>query len=542
MAQLKRLVILAHRYLGIAISLLVVMWFATGVTMMYAGGMPRLSAEMRLERMPDVDLSRVRLTPAEAAERAGLDPLDESLGRVRLSTLMERPAYRVGTTTVFADTGDVLEDVSPAQGRAIVAKFLRVSDSQVQHVRTLDRIDQWTLTQSRSMPLHKFQVDDTDGTEAYVQASSGEITMLTTRKGRALAWVSTIPHWMYFVALRENQPLWYRIVVWTSAAVCLLAVLGLVLSVTQFKRVRPFKLANAIPYSGWMRWHYVTGAVFGVFTLTWAFSGLLSMEPFEWTNARGLEVSRDVFTGGPANLSKFAAMEPATWRRVLDGRGIKEVDFVRILDDHYYVVRQTPAAHVADPRPERLHQPYYITGRAEPERVLVNAATLETRQEGFRPEAFIARLKQELPDESMVAADLLFEYDSYYYSRGRQKPLPVLRVQFADAAQTWFYVDTEMGQVLASIPRLARVERWLYNGLHSLDFAFWYDTRPLWDIGMLVLLAGGMVSSSFGLVMGLKRLRRNVAGRRLVQKESGFGNRDSGLGQVAGIRTSTESR
>jgi|RhiMethySRZTD1v2_1073278.scaffolds.fasta_scaffold04733_17 PepSY-associated transmembrane protein len=511
MAQLKRLVILAHRYLGIAISLLVVMWFATGVTMMYAGGMPRLSAEMRLERMPDVDLSRVRLTPAEAAERAGLDPLDESPGRVRLSTLMERPAYRVGTTTVFADTGDVLEDVSPAQGRAIVAKFMRVSDSQVQHVRTLDRIDQWTLTQSRSMPLHKFQVDDTDGTEAYVQASSGEITMLTTRKGRALAWVSTIPHWMYFVALRENQPLWYRIMVWTSAAVCLLAVLGLVLSVTQFKRVRPFKLANAIPYSGWMRWHYVTGAVFGVFTLTWAFSGLLSMEPFEWTNARGLEVSRDVFTGGPANLSKFAAMEPATWRRVLDGRGIKEVDFVRILDDHYYVVRQTPAAHVADPRPERLHQPYYITGRAEPERVLVNAATLETRQEGFRPEAFIARLKQELPDESMVAADLLFEYDSYYYSRGRQKPLPVLRVQFADAAQTWFYVDTEMGQVLASIPRLARVERWLYNGLHSLDFAFWYDTRPLWDIGMLVLLAGGMLSSSFGLVMGLKRLRRNAA-------------------------------
>ena len=511
MGQLKRLVILAHRYLGIAISLLVLMWFATGVTMMYAGGMPRLSAEMRLERMADVDLSRVRLTPADAAERAGLDPLDGSHGRVRLSTLMERPAYRVGATTVFADTGDVLEDVSPAQGRAIVATFLRVSESQVHHVDTLERIDQWTLTQSRSMPLHKFRVDDTDGTEAYVQASSGEITMVTTRKGRALAWVSTIPHWMYFVALRDNQPLWYRIVVWSSAAVCVLATLGLILSVTQFRRVRPFKLASAIPYSGWMRWHYVTGAIFGVFTLTWAFSGLLSMEPFEWTNARGLEVSRDVFTGGPADLSKFAAMDPATWRRVLDGRGIKEVDFVRILDEHYYVVRQTPPAHVSDPRPERLHQPYYITGRAEPERVLVNAATLETRQEGFRPEAFIARLKHELPDESMVAADLLFEYDSYYYSRGRQKPLPVLRVRFADAAQTWFYVDTEMGQVLAAIPRLARVERWFYNGLHSLDFSFWYDRRPLWDVGMLVLLAGGMLSSSFGLVMGIKRLRRNVS-------------------------------
>jgi hypothetical protein len=511
MAHLKRLVILAHRYLGIAISLLVLMWFATGVTMMYAGGMPRLSAEMRLERMADVDLSRVRLAPAEAAERAGLDPLDEAPGRVRLSMLMDRPAYRVGATSVFADTGDVLDDISPAQGQAIVAAFLRVSDTQVHHVTTLNRIDQWTLTQSRSMPLHKFRVDDADGTEAYVQASSGEITMLTTRTGRALAWVSTIPHWMYFVALRDNQPLWYRIVVWTSGAVCVLAVLGLILGVMQFRKVKPFKLASAIPYSGWMRWHYITGAIFGVFTLTWAFSGLLSMEPFEWTNARGLEVSGDVFTGGPADLSMFAAMEPATWRRVLDGRGIKEVEFVRILDDHYYVVRQTPPSHVSDPRPERLHQPYYITGRAEPDRVLVNAATLEARREPFSANAFVSRLKQELPDESIVASDVLTDYDSYYYSRGRQKPLPVLRVKFADAAQTWFYVDTEMGQVLAAIPRLARVERWLYNGLHSLDFSFWYDKRPLWDIGMLVLLAGGLLSSGFGFFMGIKRLRRNAA-------------------------------
>ena len=42
-----------------------------------------------------------------------------------------------------------------------------------------------------------------------------------------LAWVSTIPHWFYFTALRNNQPVWYRIVVWTSALVCAVAVLGL---------------------------------------------------------------------------------------------------------------------------------------------------------------------------------------------------------------------------------------------------------------------------------------------------------------------------
>ena len=68
----------------------------------------------------------------------------------------------------------------------------------------------------------------------------------------------------------------------------------------------------------------------------------------------------------------------------------------------------------------------------------------------------------------------------------------MLRVKYADAAQTWIYVDPEMSRVLGSVPKLARVERWLYNGLHSLDFSFWYSRRPLWDIGMIVLLVGGL--------------------------------------------------
>ena len=71
-------------------------------------------------------------------------------------------------------------------------------------------------------------------------------------------------------ALRVNQPLWYQIVVWTSAISCVVALLGLVLGVIQWRRTQPFRLAAAVPYAGWMRWHYLTGAVFGVFALTWA--------------------------------------------------------------------------------------------------------------------------------------------------------------------------------------------------------------------------------------------------------------------------------
>jgi hypothetical protein len=52
------------------------------------------------------------------------------------------------------------------------------------------------------------------------------------------------------------------------------------------------------------------------------------------------------------------------------------------------------------------------------------------------------------------------------------------------------------------------VERWLFNGLHSLDFRFWYDKRPLWDIGMIVLSLGALAASAIGLVFGFRRLFR----------------------------------
>jgi hypothetical protein len=503
MMKLRKWLILSHRYAGIVLSLFVVLWFATGITMMYVGGMPRLTPEMRLEKLPSLDLARVRLTPAEAAEAGLID----TPGRTVLLSVMGRPAYRFGggdTTTVFADTGEVLEGATVAQARTIASRFAGVTEDRVDHIATLTKVDQWTLVQSRQLPLHKFRVNDERGTELYVSPRTGEVTMVTTRRGRGLAWVSTIPHFFYFAALRQNQPVWYQFVVWTSGLVCALAALGLVLGVVQSARQK---------YAGAMRWHYVTGLVFGVFTVTWAFSGLLSMEPFEWTNSEPLEVRRDVFTGGPIELGTFAAMRPAEWDHLANGRGIKEIELARIQDEHYYLVR---LAHdpESDTRPERLHQPYYITGRAESDRLLVRADTLQVRRDRFSADSLVARLRTALPDVPIVEQQMLTEYDSYYYSRQGLTPLPVLRVKFADPGETWFYIDPSTSAMLSQVTRLSRIERWLYNGLHSLDFPIWYDMRPAWDIVMIVLLVGGLISSSVGLALGFSRVARGV--RRLA--------------------------
>ena len=99
MKMLRKLLILSHRYLGIALSARIVMWFATGITMMYVGGMPRLTPELRLERLPNVDLSRVQLTPAQALEQGNVDP---SVGRAVLQPGVALPRGDPGCTRHLA--------------------------------------------------------------------------------------------------------------------------------------------------------------------------------------------------------------------------------------------------------------------------------------------------------------------------------------------------------------------------------------------------------------------------------------------------------
>jgi len=62
------------------------------------------------------------------------------------------------------------------------------------------------------------------------------------------------------------------------------------------------------------------------------------------------------------------------------------------------------------------------------------------------------------------------------------------------------------------------LRRWLYQGLHSLDFPFLYFRRPLWDIVAIVLSIGGAVLSVTTMLPALRRFRRlGRAFRRSVQ-------------------------
>jgi hypothetical protein len=76
-----KFLVLAHRWLGAPLCGLFVLWFASGIGMMY-WGMPAISAQDRMDRMAPLDPSRIALSPEEAASKAGERP---SPGQIRLN-------------------------------------------------------------------------------------------------------------------------------------------------------------------------------------------------------------------------------------------------------------------------------------------------------------------------------------------------------------------------------------------------------------------------------------------------------------------------
>ena len=498
----RKVLILSHRYLGIVLSAMFVMWFVTGIGMIYSRGMPRLTPQVRLSRLSPLDLARVKLTPSEAATRANLD---EYGGQVTLLSILERPAYRFGRSlTVFADNGESMSEIDTADALKVAARFINMPVDRVHLAEVLDKPDQWTMTLTRQLPLYKIAVDDSSATHLYVSPEIAEVVQVTTRGSRALAWVSTIPHFLYFKSLRMATSMWQNAMVWASALACVLAVLGIVLGIIQVRRSRPH-----IRYTGWMKWHHMTGLVFGVLTFTWAFSGLVSMEPWGWTLRddvqKGIE---QAFNTAKLDLTRFPPFDGQAWVAMMAGEDLKEIEFTNILDEPYYIARTSPQEQSVVGWPDGGHQPYFISRDPDNTRRIIAAPSLLEKKEPFAADVLVNRLKQATPNTAIVASTFLTKYDTYYYSRDAQAPLPVVRVQLDDPDETWVYIDAKVGQVVGQANRFNRIERWLYNGLHTLDFSFLYYNRPVWDAAVIFLSIGGTAVSAIGLLMGVKRLRR----------------------------------
>ena len=489
----KRSLYLIHRWFGIVMCTLIAMWFCSGVVMMYVG-FPALTVRERLAGLPALDASRLAFAPTSMVRQVGAD----ALSSLRLTTVLGRPAF-IATTKErshavwFADSGDPLEQVTAADALKASQYYVRKSQQlesiSGDFVATLDK-DQWTVSSSLNShrPLHKVKMDDAAGTHLYISSHTGEIVRDTTRKERILNWVGANVHWIYPLPLRRHPSVWHWVVVVLSLAGLISVVTGGIIGVLRLRWRKRYRGGDVTPYRGAMKLHHLLGLLSLPFLGTYLLSGLLSMNPWDvFTSKEHCRVSAHVYQGVfPSDHSGLRLSE--IQRIVEENPGVKEIKFHWLGGALYPTVIFAPYEyHLANALPAKAIEQKATRG-------ILQSFEHCGQRVGFTE---IRRLE---------------EHDAYYYSHhDRWRPLPVFRFKANDSAQTWAYIDGKTGQWLRSVTQRQRWQRWLYNGLHSWDFGFLINRRPLWDIVVIALCSLGIFMSFSSVVIGLRRLRRSRA-------------------------------
>ncbi|SFK76418.1 PepSY domain-containing protein [Methylorubrum salsuginis] len=468
-----RWLLLGHRWLGIVFALVFAVWFLSGAVMMYVG-FPRLSEAERRAVLPPLALPPGMIGPdaALAAAKFSGPP-----ARIDLGMLGDAPVYRVSALDGTRITVSALDGRAIAGGDPALLLEVAKNHPAARAVEDLGAVtwDQWTVPQ-RFNPLRPFRLvalGDAAGTRLYLSERTGEVVLDTTASERFWNWLGAVPHWIYLTPLRAEPALWRDVVLWVSGIAIAVAVSGYILGLSRLRLKPRYATGRTTPYRGFAAWHHLGGLIGGTALLTFIVSGWLSMNPNRWFSPALPDA---------AALARYAGTEAAPFR-------FDPAEATRICPD-LKEIRFTRAAGVPVARA--------LCGQAPPRPCCGSAAP--------NPDRLAHALAGLMPGEGAPRLERIEREDAYWYGDRETRPLPVLRAVFADPAATWIHLDPDTGEILGRMDRSNRVSRWLFNGLHTLDFA--RLPRPAWDVVMGLWLSAGFLVAVTGLVIGWRRLKR----------------------------------
>lgn len=475
--RLKRWLYLVHRWIGIATCLLFVLWFASGLVMLYVP-FPSLDGEERLHGLPPVAWEQVRHGPYAFAAPAGEE------GEFRQAVLEmrgDRPVWRVSPWeakpyALWADSGIAAGRVAEAEARHIAERFGKVPVSAIRSIHS----DQWSVPGSYDVhrPLWKAELAGEGGRVLYVSSTSGAVVLDTNARERFWNWLGSVPHWLYPRALREDQPLWRQVVLWVSGPCILVALTGIWIGLMRLRAgSKRFKGGRITPYRGWMKWHHLSGLVGSVFLILWIFSGWLSVDPGRLFASEGIGVAahRDYAGAGPLpdpDLAGLARLAPNAHRLVMNSAAGR------------------PLIRIEQPAKDDL---------------VVDAISLEPlAPDGTRIRSAAAGL---VPGSAIVGEEMLQRPDAYWYAVRGDIPLPVLRLRFSDPAGTWVHIDPATGELLGESDSRRRTYRWLFDLFHRWDLNLLLDAPPARDLLIWLMSIAGLIGSVTAVYIGWRRLR-----------------------------------
>lgn len=530
----RKLLLYSHRWLGIVVGAVFVAWCVSGIILMYAG-VPHLTAGERLMRLAPLDAAKIAVPPAQVAATLLVDAQGKPASPTRLRISMDggRPVYRFNTGRVFgrwtlayADTG---ERVKPLDRTGAVA-WLRASvpeQTSFRYDAYLTTPDTYTHLPALQtfMPMHRIAVGDAAGTEYYVSERAGEAVVKTDRRTRMLGLFGYITHTFFFF---RQQTWWGSLLQWLSWSGLVMALTGFIAGIWRYglsPRFRHKGVPSRTPYVGWMMWHHYAGLIFGVFTLTWMFSGIASTDVIPGVHetfysktqvalgARSVQGEGTVLDLSGVTVDRLRTAA-ATVSQALP---LREFEVLAFGGETYLIAYKAPTPETLGDWSSRSGMDF-ITPTPDADFVMVSLREPDRAFARFDDDTMMRVARAAMPGAAIREAAWLREYDDYYYKTVSSfdlglprmaKPLPVLRVRYDDPKQTWLYLTPGPGQIYKS-EREDRANRWGYYGLHGLDFAALYRHRPLWDLVALALLIGVTASSVTSVVPAFRRLGRHM--------------------------------
>ena len=282
-ARLIRYIFALHRWVGVTLGLLMLLWCLSGVVMIW-NPYPSITLDGR-------DYRAEGLAPITAPDRMTLPAISDSaeVSSARIEMLADRPVIALSWSEGEESSNGLFDlataapitGISEADAVAVARTYVERHKlrGEPEYLRAIER-DEFMVAGyfNARRPFHQVALHDPEDTILYISAKTGELSQRTTGSQRVWTWLGAIPHWLFFTELRRNGPLWTQIIIWTSLAGCFLTITGLFAGIRQLRRRKSTgKLAS--PYRGAKFWHHMIGLVFGILVLTFSFSGFTSMQP-----------------------------------------------------------------------------------------------------------------------------------------------------------------------------------------------------------------------------------------------------------------------
>lgn len=490
--RFKRTVYLVHRWAGIAACILMALWFASGVVMLFVG-YPKLTPWERLASLPVLQTTDCCISIDEALRQANVPA---SVQEATLTSIAGVPHYKLRQSdgrylVVNAVSG--MPGLRAGKREAMRAARAFISGADAKYLGPIHE-DRWTHSGSLNVhrPLHRVQMGDKDQTLLYVSSATGEVVMDAPRVQRAWNYIGAWLHWLYVFRTHPVDPVWSWTVIALSGVGVLTALTGTLVGLWRWRFRSPYKSGSRSPYQGgYLRWHHLSGLIFAAVTCTWIFSGLMSMNP------------ASLFSPNThPDQAAYRGEAPGTIRLPLSTS-----EALAILENEDF--------HASEIEWRVLGGAPYLLARdaANATRLIVwNGHTYDSLKQW--PDSVLLKAASHLMDAPIASHQRIVQYDSYYYSRQTQsmygaseRRLPALRIDFYDPDKTWVYLDPYTGNIELSLSQSQRTGRWLFNFLHSWDLPPLLQASLARNIALILLSLGGLILSVTGIKIGYNRLR-----------------------------------